>query len=64
MLESHCEILWADSSRVILGSHLTANYTSGLDDLYIQETISQKRLRSKTLGIWIKNSLTTDAKRS
>ena len=63
MVDSQCEILWADNSGADLGSHPTENYASGLDYAEKQAIFSQKRLMSKMLGIWIKKSLYTDAKR-
>ena len=63
MVDSHCEILCADNSGADLGRHTTANYTAGLYDTANKEVISQQRLRYKMLGLWIKNSLTTNAKR-
>ena len=63
MVDSHCEILWDDNYGEYLGSHPTANYASGLDDAQKQEIISQRHLRSKMIGLCIKNNVTTDAKR-
>ena len=46
-----------------MGSYPTANYTSGLDDAEKQAIIAQQLLRYKTIGLFIKNYLNTDAKR-
>ena len=64
MVDSHCEILWAKNSGTFWGRHPTANYVTGLDDPANQAIISQNHLRSNMLGLWIKNSLTTDDKRN
>ena len=63
MVYSHCEILWAENSGANLGRHPTENYAVGLDDAQNEAIIAHQRLRSKFLGLWIKNSLTIDAKR-
>ena len=63
MVDSHCEILWADNSVAHLGCHSTTNYAAGLYDASKQEVITQQHLMSKMIGLLIKNSLTTDAKR-
>ena len=60
MVDSHCEILWADNSGAYLGCHPTANYAAVLNDVERQSIIAQQRLRSNILGPWINNSLTTD----
>ena len=62
-LDSYIEIMWSDNSGSGLGRHYTENYGVGLDDPDKQEVISQQRLRSKMIGLLIKNSLTTDVKR-
>ena len=62
MVDSHYEILWADNSGADLGHHPTSKYSAGIYDAEKQAIIAQQRLRSKMLGLWIKNSLTTDAK--
>ena len=51
MVESHCEILWADNSGAGLGSYPTANFGSGLDDPSKQAEIDQQCLRSKILSL-------------
>ena len=56
------EILWDDNSGAYLGRHPTANYAEVLDDAYKQAVVYQQSIRSKILGLWIKNYLTTDAK--
>ena len=61
-MDSHCEILWADHSGAGLGIHPTAIYEAGLDDPQNQAIISQQRLRSKMLGLWIKNYLAAYSK--
>ena len=61
MVDSHCEILWADNYGANLGRHPIENHAVGLDDAEKQAMISQQRLRFNMLGIYIKNSLTTDA---
>ena len=63
MVDSHCEILWGDNSGSDLGCHPIANYAAGLDDTEEQSIITQQRLRSNIIFLWIKNSLTTDTKR-
>ena len=63
MVESHCEILWADNSGANLGCNPTSDYAAQIYDAQKQAIISHKRLRSKMLGLWIKNPLTTNAKR-
>ena len=62
MVDPHCEILWYDNSLSYLGHYPTANYASGLYDVAKQSLINQKRLRSNMLGLWIKNSMTTNSK--
>ena len=47
----------------IWGATPTSNYSSGLDDTSKQAVISQQRLRSNMLVLYIKNSLATDSKR-
>ena len=59
-MDSHCGILWYDNSGADLGCHPTKNYAEGLDNAEKQAIISQQRLRSNMLGLWINNSLTTD----
>ena len=62
MVDSHCEILWDENSVADLGCHPTENYAPGLDDASKHAVIAQRRLRSKILGLSIKNSLNTNAK--
>ena len=62
MVDSNCEIMRADKYGAYLGRHPAENYASGLDDGEKQAIISQHILRSKMLGIWIKNSFNTYAK--
>ena len=62
MVDSHCEILWANNYGAYLGHHPIANYAVRLDESEKQAKIYQQRLRSKMLGILINNSLTTDSK--
>ena len=62
MVDSHCEILWADNSVVNLGRHPTANYAAGLDAAKKQAITAHHRLRSNIPCLWIKNPLTTNAK--
>ena len=64
MVNSHCEILWADNYEAYLGRHPTEIYSEGLYDVEKQAIISQQRLRSKILGLWFNNSLATDYKRN
>ena len=64
MVDSYCEILWAENSGAYLGRHPTENYAAVLDDAANQAVIAKQRLRSKILGLWIKNSLKTNDKRS
>ena len=60
MLESHCEILWANNSGAYLGRQHTADYGLLADVPDKQAVIYQLGLRSKMIGRWIKNSLITD----
>ena len=62
MVDSHCEILWAENYGSDLGCHPTTNYSAGLYDVAKQSLINQKRLRSNMLRLWIKNSMTTNSK--
>ena len=62
MVESHYEALWADNSEEKLGRHPIENYSEGLYDAEKQAIISQQCRRSKMIGLWIKNYLTTDPK--
>ena len=62
MMESHCEIMWDNISGAGLGCHPTADYGAAPDAPEKQAIIAQQRLRSKILGLWINNLLTTDAK--
>ena len=55
MVESQCEILWADKYGADLGHYPTANYSAGLNYTAKQSEIAQQRLRYKMLGLWIKN---------
>ena len=63
MMDSHCEIMWADNYGSYLGRHPTSNYASGINDSVKQAIINQQRLKSKMIGLWIKNSLATFSKR-
>ena len=63
IIESHYEILWANKSGAGLGCISTAYYGAAPDDVEKQVLISQQSLRSKILGLWIKNSLTAEGKR-
>ena len=49
MVDSHCEILWADNSEAGLGCHPTENYVSGIDDPSKKSVIAQQRLRINTI---------------
>ena len=62
MVESHCEILWADNSGENLGRQPTANYVAAIYDAEKQVIIAHKDLRYNMLCLCIKNSLTTDTK--
>ena len=62
ILNSHCKILWADNYGADLGHHPTETYTAGLDDADKQAIIAQQSLRSKILGLYIKNPLVTNSK--
>ena len=44
MVDSHCEIIWADKSGTDSRHHPTANYGAGLDDPAKQAVQAQKRL--------------------
>ena len=46
-----------------MGCNPTSDYAAQIYDAQKQAIISHKRLRSKMLGLWIKNSLPTDNKR-
>ena len=61
-MDSYCEILGANNSGSGLGRHPTAYYGSEADVPTKQAIRSQNWLRSKMIGIWIKNFLTTYAK--
>ena len=63
MVDSHCEILWAENSGENLWRHPTENYAAGLDDASKQAIITQQCIRSKILGIFINNYLTSDSKK-
>ena len=62
MVDSHCKIMWADKSGSGLGSHPISNYGVEIYNSEKKAAIAQQRLRSKMIGLWIKNSLTTDDK--
>ena len=62
MVDSHCEIMRYNESVAGSGHHPTADYGAAEDDTAKQKIISQQRLSFKMLGLWIKNSLATDAK--
>ena len=61
-MDSHCENLPANSTVSGLVYLTTVYYVSAPDDVSKQSLISQQRLSSKILGLWIKNYLTTEAK--
>ena len=63
IVDPHFETLWSDNSGSDLGHPPTANYAAGLYEASKQAVISKQRLRSKMLGLWIKNYLTTNTKR-
>ena len=63
MVDPQFEILWAYNSGAGLGSHPTENYGLGIYYPAKHAIIAQHRLRSKMIGLWIKNSLTTYEKR-
>ena len=60
MIDSCCENLCANNSGAGLGCLPTAYYGSAPDDVAKQSLISQQCLRSKIMGLWINNYLTTD----
>ena len=62
MVDSHCEVMWANNSVVGLGCHPIEDYGSAVDFPVKHIIISQHRLRSNMIGLWIKKSLTNDAK--
>ena len=62
MVESHCENMWSNNSVAGLGRHPTADYGAAADFPSKQLIISQQRLRSEMLILWIKNLLTTGEK--
>ena len=62
MIDSHCRNLWAKNSGEGMGRISTADYVSAPDDTAKQTLISQQRLRSKILVLWINNYLTTESK--
>ena len=62
MVESHCEIMWAENYRADLGCQPTENYAALLDDLTKQVLISQQSIMSNMLGLWIKKFITTGAR--
>ena len=61
MVDSKCEILWADNSGAYLGRHPKENYSEGLDGTDKQAIIAKQRLISKMLWIWINKPMNTDA---
>ena len=61
-MDSQFKLVLEDNSVVGLGRHPTADYGAAEDDTAKQKIISQQRLSFKMLGLWIKNSLATDAK--
>ena len=63
MVDSHCKILWDDNSGAGLGRHPTANHGEVLDNPESQAVISQQLRRSYIIGLFMKNYITTDAKR-
>ena len=63
LVDSHCEILWNDSSGAGLGHHPTSDYGSASNNASNKSIIAQRSLRSNMLGLCIMNSLTTDSKR-
>ena len=62
MVDSHCEIMWADNSGTDSGRHPTANYGAGLDDPAKQAVQAQKLLMHKMLDLCNNNSLATNYK--
>ena len=60
MLDSHCENLWSDNSGNGMGCHTTSDYGEENGVLAKKLIISQQRLRSNILSLWIKNSLIND----
>ena len=62
MVESHCDILWAKNLEACLGRHATEDYGTAPDEPAKQAIISEQRLMSNIIVLWIKNLLTTDAK--
>ena len=64
MVESHCEMMWAENYGVYLWRHPTENCAVGLYDASNQEVIYQQQLRFNILDLLIKNSLITNSKRN
>ena len=64
IVESHCQILWIDNS----GSNLVLQPTEGYGvQVHIyegQKLIYQQHLIFNMINLWIRNSLTTDVKRT
>ena len=62
MVDSRCEILWENNPGAVLGRHPTGDYGVAPDDSEKQEIITPQLLSPKTIGLWIKNLLTTNSK--
>ena len=62
MVQSYYETMWANNLGAGLVRHLTLYYGAAADNAEKGSIIAQKCLRSKILSLWIKNSLTNDAK--
>ena len=63
-MDSHCENLWADNSGSGIG-HKNTSYYGGAE--YVasnQVIIYQQHLIFNMINLWIRNSLTTDVKRT
>ena len=62
MVDSQCEIMWANNSGAGLGGHPISYYESAPYSPENQAIITQQGLGYNIIGLWIKNFLTTDAK--
>ena len=63
MIDSHFENLWSNKSVAGLERLPTEYYGAAPDYGAKQALISQQHLRSKIMGLWINNFLTTEDKR-
>ena len=62
MVESQCEILWADNLGSGLGHHPTADNGVAAENPEKEAITTQQKLRYTMIGPWINISLTSDDK--